>query len=93
MTIKHVLVSGIVQGVGYRAWTRQEAIRRNLTGWVRNCADGRVEALLEGESGAVDDMLDAMHQGPALAQVERILVEEGSDHNDAPRSNHFEVTR
>ena len=67
MTVKHVLVSGIVQGVGYRAWTRQEAIRRNLTGWVRNCADGRVEALLEGESGAVDD--------------------------DAPRSNHFEVTR
>ena len=74
MTVKHVLVSGIVQGVGYRAWTRQEAIRRNLTGWVRNCADGRVEALLEGESGAVDDMLDAMHQGPALAQVERLSL-------------------
>lgn len=93
MTTKHVLVSGIVQGVGYRAWTRQEAIRRKLTGWVRNCADGRVEALLEGEVDVVDDMLIAMHQGPTLAQVDRILVEEGSDHDDASRSNHFEVTR
>ena len=92
MTVKHVLVSGIVQGVGYRAWARQEATRRNLTGWVRNCADGRVEALLEGEADAVDDMLNAMHQGPALAQVDRILVEEGNNDDDGPRSKHFEVT-
>jgi acylphosphatase len=51
-----------------------------------------VEALLEGEADAVDDMLNAMHQGPALAQVDRILVEEGNNDDDGPRSTHFEVT-
>ena len=84
---KHVLVSGVVQGVGYRAWTQREAGRRGLVGWVRNLADGRVDALLQGDEDTVADMLDALHQGPAMAQVTAVDVQA----SDAPLSNHFEV--
>ncbi|MAX54425.1 MAG: acylphosphatase [Alcanivoracaceae bacterium] len=85
---KHVLVSGVVQGVGYRAWTQREATRRGLTGWVRNLEDGRVEALLQGRDDEVSDMLDAMYQGPAMAQVSAVEARD----SDALPSNHFEVS-
>ncbi|MBL4570845.1 MAG: acylphosphatase [Alcanivorax sp.] len=86
---KHVLVSGRVQGVGYRAWTQHEASLRDLVGWVRNCDDGRVEAILHGSPDAVEAMLDTMRQGPTIAQVEEIVVRDA----DAPQTGHFEVTR
>lgn len=88
MLTRHVLVTGMVQGVGYRAWTRQAALQRNLVGWVRNLADGRVEAVLQGDDHDVLDMLDAMRQGPAMARVEDLQ----SRAEDALVSNHFEVT-
>ncbi|MCG8394439.1 MAG: acylphosphatase [Pseudomonadales bacterium] len=88
MICKHVLVSGLVQGVGYRAWTRQEARLRQLTGWVRNCEDGRVEALLQGEADTVSDMLEAMQQGPAMARVDGIVTND----DDSPAYCDFEVT-
>jgi len=86
---KHVLVSGRVQGVGYRAWTQHEASLRDLAGWVRNCDDGRVEAILHGHPDAVSAMLDAMRQGPAMSQVDDIITRE----SEAPQIRHFEVTR
>ena len=88
MLTRHVLVTGRVQGVGYRAWTRQGALQRSLVGWVRNLADGRVEAVLQGDDHDVLDMLDAMRQGPAMAQVDDLQ----SRAEDALTSNHFEVT-
>ncbi len=88
MLTRRVLVSGMVQGVGYRAWTRQQALQRNLVGWVRNLADGRVEAVLQGEDSNVLDMLDAMRQGPAMARVQDVQ----SRAEDAQATNHFEVT-
>ncbi|MZR61531.1 acylphosphatase [Alcanivorax sp. DP30] len=88
MLTRHVLVTGMVQGVGYRAWTRQAALQRNLVGWVRNLADGRVEAVLQGEDDDVLDMLDAMRQGPAMARVEDLQ----SRAEEALVNNHFEVT-
>jgi acylphosphatase len=70
-----VIVTGRVQGVGYRAWTEREAIRRGLAGWVRNCRDGSVEALFSGEAGAVEAMAEACRSGSRAAVVETIIVE------------------
>jgi acylphosphatase len=65
-------IHGRVQGVWYRAWTVENAARRGLRGWVRNCEDGSVEALFCGPPAAVDEMIEACRRGPRSAQVERI---------------------
>ncbi len=64
-----VRVTGRVQGVGFRYWTRQEAERLGLSGWVRNEPDGSVAALLAGPDDAVAAMLDRLRQGPQGAAV------------------------
>lgn len=71
----HVHVSGRVQGVTYRATTRREARQRGVDGWVRNLADGRVEAVFEGPEPAVEAMLAYCHEGPSRARVEDVAVE------------------
>ena len=63
------MISGRVQGVGYRDWLRFEAEARGLSGWVRNRVDGTVEALVSGEREAVAAMIAACHEGPFLAAV------------------------
>ena len=68
----HVWVSGRVQGVGFRWYTREEAMRRGLSGWVRNLPDGRVEAVFEGPPDRVASMLEWCRTGPRMAGVERI---------------------
>jgi acylphosphatase len=64
-----VRIEGRVQGVFYRGWTVDEAIRRGLAGWVRNRRDGSVEALFAGPASAVDDMVGACSRGPSAARV------------------------
>jgi acylphosphatase len=64
-----------VQGVGYRAWTVDEARRRELSGWVRNLADGDVEAVFSGPAAVVDDMVAACRRGPSLARVNHVMIE------------------
>jgi acylphosphatase len=71
----HVRITGRVQGVGYRAWTVDEARRRGLSGWVRNRADGDVEAVFSGPKADVDDMIAACRRGPSLARVSHVMVE------------------
>ena len=61
----HVYISGRVQGVFFRAETQRTAIYLQLTGWVRNMEDGRVEAVFEGEDGNIDQMLAWCHNRPA----------------------------
>jgi len=63
------VVSGRVQGVWFRAATREEATRLGLRGWVRNLPDGRVEAIFEGEEGPLRQMLDWCRTGPPGARV------------------------
>ncbi|MEN9208187.1 MAG: acylphosphatase [Gloeomargarita sp. GMQP_bins_120] len=75
MRVVQVWISGRVQGVGYRAATRQQALRLGLSGWVRNLPDGRVEAVFAGPAEAVDKMIAWCHQGPPAAQVTSVLVE------------------
>jgi acylphosphatase len=76
MTVaRHVRVSGRVQGVFFRAWTRDEAETLGLAGWVRNCRDGSVEAHFEGDADAVDEMIDLMREGPPDAEVNQVSFE------------------
>lgn len=69
MTAKRLRIHGRVQGVGYRHWMVQAAIRLGVAGWVRNCRDGTVEALVEGDTAAVEELLRACRRGPAGAAV------------------------
>lgn len=71
----HVWVQGHVQGVYFRLATQREANANNVKGWVRNCKDGRVEAVFEGEGDAVRRMVAFCRDGPPGARVERIDVE------------------
>lgn len=74
-----VTITGRVQGVWYRGWTVEQARLRGLDGWVRNRADGSVEALFAGETASVDAMLDALWQGPPSAIVINVKVTEADD--------------
>lgn len=70
----HVFLSGKVQGVFFRATTRQEAQRRKVVGWVKNLDDGRVEAVFEGDEEDVEAMIDFCHEGPNRARVDDVEV-------------------
>lgn len=69
MIRKHVIVHGSVQGVGFRYWTRAEAARLGVTGWVRNRLDGTVEVEVEGSDAAVEALVQWLSRGPSSAAV------------------------
>ncbi|PSP67183.1 acylphosphatase [Halobacteriales archaeon QS_1_69_70] len=75
LTRAHVFVTGRVQGVYYRANTREQARQRGVDGWVRNLADGRVEAVFEGDEASVEAMVEWCHTGSPRAEVEGVEVE------------------
>lgn len=68
----HLLISGTVQGVGFRFFAARAARRRGVSGYVRNLADGRVEAVAEGDRLAVEGFLDDLRRGPAGAVVRAV---------------------
>lgn len=72
----HLWIKGNVQGVGFRADTRTRARNKDITGWVKNLEDGRLEAVLEGEKEDVAELMDWMRQGPTMANVENVELEE-----------------
>ncbi|NEU56380.1 acylphosphatase [Halorussus sp. MSC15.2] len=74
-TRAHVFVSGKVQGVYYRANTRDAARERGVDGWVQNLSDGRVEAVFEGPEDAVESMVVWCHTGSPAADVDDVEVE------------------
>jgi acylphosphatase len=76
--IRHVVIRGRVQGVGYRAWAEYTALDHGLDGWVRNRRDGSVEAVFAGAVDVVDAMIDACRRGPPGARVDAIDQQEGS---------------
>ncbi len=76
--VRRVVVDGFVQGVGYRDFARRAALRLGVSGWVRNRADGTVEALIAGAPAAVETMLAEMRRGPRGAAVTSLnLVDPG----------------
>ena len=86
---RHVRATGRVQAVFYRAWCQAQARELSISGWVRNCPDGSVEAHVQGEESAVQRMTERMRSGPANARVDDIAIE------DAPvgDSGRFELKR
>jgi acylphosphatase len=72
----HVVISGRVQGVFFRAYTRETAMTLNLTGWVRNLYDGSVEAVFEGGDTNVQSMLEWCKKGPPHAVVRHVDASE-----------------
>jgi acylphosphatase len=67
---RHLSISGRVQGVFFRAWAREQADELGVAGWIRNRPDGHVEAHVEGEGQAVDQMVEKLRGGPPSAVVE-----------------------
>jgi acylphosphatase len=83
--IRHVVIRGRVQGVGYRAWTEYTALEHGLQGFVRNRRDGAVEAVFAGPSDVVAEMIDACRRGPPGARVDGIDQREGGPEDMALR--------
>ena len=84
MNSKRLVISGRVQGVGFREWMVEQAKELGVSGWVRNRLDGSVEALVAGDVAAVEELLRLCRRGPRLAEV--VSIEE--DMADPPE--HFE---
>lgn len=74
LVAQHWLISGHVQGVGYRMWLQREARALDVAGWVRNLGDGRVEAVLLGSVRALDSLAANARGGPPLAAVDDVEV-------------------
>jgi acylphosphatase len=88
-TRAHVFVSGRVQGVFFRATTRDTAREQGVDGWVKNLADGRVEAVFEGSEESVEAMVEFCHEGSPQAQVRDVEVKYG----DPEGLDGFEIRR
>ncbi|MGE0472863.1 MAG: acylphosphatase [Nitrospirales bacterium] len=71
----HIIVSGRVHGVGFRAFVHRQATNLGLDGWVRNCADGTVETQVEGERAVIETFLEQLRKGPTLSRVEAVQVD------------------
>ncbi len=69
-----VIVSGRVQAVGFRAFTRRNAVMLGVRGYVENLEDGRVHAVLEGDDHQVEKLLELVRQGPRMSQVREVRV-------------------
>lgn len=70
----HIFISGFVQGIGFRQFVKKQALRRDLTGYVKNLPDGRVEAVLQGRRENIEKMVLLCSKGPFLSEVENIDV-------------------
>jgi len=70
----NIFVSGLVQGVFFRDHTQRWATSLNLTGWVRNLRDGRVEILAEGDKEKIDELISRLNEGPPSSQVDSVNV-------------------
>jgi acylphosphatase len=83
MTMTHVIVEGLVQGVSFRDYTRRQAFILHLTGWVRNLSDGSVEAMLCGADSDITRMLDWLRQGSPRSRVDNLRIRQ------VPATEHF----
>ena len=89
MIARRAIVSGHVQGVGFRFFAERAARRAGVRGWVRNLPDGRVETVAEGEEAAVKRYLEEIRKGPLGGRVADVRVEE----KEPERFESFEITR
>ena len=73
---RNVRVTGLVQGVFFRAWAQGEARELGVSGWIGNCPDGSVEAHLAGTEQAVARMIERLRRGPSNSRVDEVIVED-----------------
>lgn len=90
MATVHFRVHGLVQGVWFRGWTRQQARALGLVGWVRNLPDGTVEGLAQGPDTAVDELAARLSEGPPHARVDNVEL---SPRPHDPALTAFDVRR
>ena len=69
---KHIVITGRVQGVGFRYWLYKAAVQRNINGWVKNKTSGEVEALLVGNEKDVNNLIKLCEKGPLVAEVTKV---------------------
>ncbi len=69
-----IIITGRVQGVFFRDYTRENAMKLGLTGWVKNLADGNVEVVVEGEEDKIDMLIELLKKGPPAARVKDVKV-------------------
>ena len=72
---KHIVITGKVQGIGFRYWLYKAAIQRNIDGWVRNKISGEVEALIIGNDKNVHDLIKLCEKGPTFSKVTKVKVQ------------------
>ncbi len=90
LVTRHLILHGRVQGVYFRESMCRKAAELGVTGWVRNRRDGTVEAMVQGQAGAIEKMLEWARHGPAAAHVEHMEVSEGvGTHTDFQRLQTF----
>ena len=85
----YLSVKGRVQGVGFRASTREQALQLGLDGWAKNCPDGTVEIHAEGDKATLEDFISWCRKGPPTAQVMNLDVQWVATQN----LSHFEIRR
>lgn len=71
----HLLISGFVQGVGYREFVKRQARKLGLIGWVRNLSDNRVEVVAQGQEDSLKKLIKICEKGPFLSEVKNISIE------------------
>ncbi|HTD06621.1 acylphosphatase [Undibacterium sp.] len=86
---KRLMIEGRVQGVGYRASFAYKADALGLSGWVRNCRDGSVEACVHGEAAAIEAIILWARRGPPAAQVRNVTIEDAGE--PAPSDGVFKI--
>ena len=80
MQTKHLIITGRVQGVGFRYYMEYKARQFHINGWVRNRRDGSVEGMIQGTAENVEALIVRAHRGPPKAAVASVVISEGSGH-------------
>lgn len=75
-TALHIRATGHVQGVGFRAWVASNAHRLRLSGWVRNCSDGSVEAFVEGDTATLESFVEILKEGNGYSSVKTLTADQ-----------------
>lgn len=89
----HIIISGIVQGVSFRAFTKNAADQLHIHGWVKNLPDGRVETLVSGAKKDIDAFIILLKTGPPFSRVERIEMKEQHTSETKEKHTGFEIHR
>ena len=75
---KHLVISGKVQGVGFRYWLQRLAVEKNICGWVKNKTSGNVEALIVGEEKEIQELIKLCEMGPGSAKIDYVQINDYS---------------